>query len=245
MIVDPHVHYWDSFMDFKCPGIEEIIQGMRRAGIDQSYLNSLSGLLKTDAASDNRRIYEITQRYGELFRGVAVVDPYAGEAALLELERCLRDYRFVGLKLHPWLQGYYASADFLGPLLDLCRSYDVPVMFHTGSPPYAQVFETAYQARRHPQVRFIFSHMGLNYQWHDAIETGKLYPNTFFETCGISYAFAVTRIIKELGAERVMFGSDNPFLFPETEIMKIEELGLTAGELEHVFHKTAQAVFRT
>jgi predicted TIM-barrel fold metal-dependent hydrolase len=244
MIIDVHVHFWDSFMDFVCPGIDEIMQGMERAGIEQSYLNSLSGLLQTNPFEHNRRIHEITQEYPEFFRGIAVVDPYAGDAALVELERCLKEYRFIGLKLHPWLQGYNASADFLGPILDLCRSYDVPVMFHTGSPPYAQVFEVAWQARRHPKVQFIFCHMGLNYQWRDAIETGKLYPNTYFETCGISYQFALKGLIKALGAGRVLFGSDNPFLFPETEILKIEELELSSDEMDQVLFRTARNVFK-
>ncbi len=244
MIIDIHVHFWESFMSFKCPSIEEVIEGIKRTGIDISYLNSLSGLLKTNPSEDNKKIFKITSQYPQHFQGVAVVNPYAGEEAVLELEKCLKDYKFIGLKLHPWLQGYYASADFLDPILDLCRSYDVPVMFHTGTPPYAQVFEVACQAKKHPKVRFIFCHMGLNYQWHDALETGKQYKNSYFDTSGISYPFAVERIIEEVGAERVMFGTDNPFLFPEIELLKIEDLNLSVSEKEHIFYKTATLVFK-
>jgi hypothetical protein len=173
-----------------------------------------------------------------------VVTPYAGHKALEELELCLREYRFLGLKLHPWIQGYYGGADFLAPLLELCQSYAVPVIFHTGSPPYAQSFHVWVQARRFPKVTFILGHMGLNYQWRDALEVGKICPNTLFDTSGISYAFAIRRIIRELGPQRIVFGSDNPFLFPDIELQKVLHLGLTRMELEQVLQETARRVFR-
>lgn len=243
MLIDSHVHYWDTFMNMKGEGPEVIIKGMKDTGIDQSYINSLSALINTDSSPGNKEVYDITTKYPDLFKGLAVVDPYAGDKALIELEKCLTEYHFIGLKLHPWLQGFYANADFLDPILDICRSYDVPVEFHTGTPPYTQVFQVACQAKRHPGVRFIFCHMGLNYQWRDCIDVGKQYNNTYFETCGISYAFAIKRIIRELGADRIMFGTDNPFLFPRTELLKIEDLSLSGKELDYIYYKTAMAVF--
>jgi predicted TIM-barrel fold metal-dependent hydrolase len=42
----------------------------------------------------------------------------------------------------------------------------------------------------------------------------------------------------------VLFGSDNPFLFPETEILKIEELELSSDEMDQVLYRTARNVFK-
>lgn len=85
--------------------------------------------------------------------------------------------------------------------------------------------------------------MGLNYQWRDALELGRLCPNTIFDTSGISYTFDIKRMIRELGPERVAFGSDNPFLFPDIELHKILSLGLSSGELDWVLSGTARKVF--
>jgi len=244
MLIDSHVHFWHTFMNMEGPTVDAIITGMRNTGIDVSYVNSLSGLINTDSSAGNREIFEITRAHPDLFRGLAVVTPYAGDAALEELEKCLRGYGFIGLKLHPWIQGYYANADFLDPIIDLCRSYDVPVQFHTGTPPYTQVFQVACLADRHPDVRFIFSHMGLNYQWRDCIDVGKRYPNAYFETCGISYVFAIEKVVRELGAHRVMFGTDNPFLFPQTELLKLDDLHLSGEERDWIYYKTALEAFR-
>lgn len=243
MIIDIHAHLWDSFMGFRCPPLSEILKGMDGAGIEAAVFSSLSGLLHTDPHEDNERLHALTRQHpGRLF-GMAVVTPYAGRRAVEELELCLRDYRFAGLKLHPWLQGYCGGADFLAPLLELCQDYSVPVLFHTGTPPYAQAFHLWVQARRFPRVTFILGHMGLNYQWRDALEVGRLCPNTVFDSSGISYAFAVRRLIRELGPERVAFGSDNPFLFPDLELRKLYELGLSAPELDWVLSGTARRVF--
>jgi predicted TIM-barrel fold metal-dependent hydrolase len=243
VIIDVHAHLWEDFMGFHCPPVEQILQGMDRAGIALGLFSSLSGLLHTDPHEDNARLYSLVRKHPARMRGVAVVTPYAGRQALEELELCLRDYRFAGLKLHPWLQGYSGGADFLGPLLELCRSYAAPVLFHTGTPPYAQVFHVWVQARRFPQVTFVLGHMGLNYQWRDALELGRLCPNTVFDTSGISYTFAIRRLIRELGPGRVAFGSDNPFLLPDVELAKVLDLGLGGEELDQVLAGTARRVF--
>jgi len=243
MIIDIHAHVWESFMAFRCPPVEEILSGMDRAGIALALFSSLSGLLHTDPHEDNARLHSLAERYPDRVLGIAVVTPYAGRKAAEELELCLREYRFAGLKLHPWLQGYYGGADFLAPLLELCQSYSVPVIFHTGTPPYAQAFHVWVQARRFPRVTFILGHMGLNYQWRDALELGHLCPNTIFETSGISYTFAIRRLIRELGPERVAFGSDNPFLFADIELQKVLDLGLSGAELDWVLAGTARRIF--
>jgi hypothetical protein len=243
MIVDAHAHVWQSFMSFRCPPVEEIVAGMEAAGIEMTLISSLSGLLHTDPHDDNLYVRSLVEDNPARFRGVAVVTPYAGREALEELEICLRDYRFVGLKLHPWLQGYYGGADFLSPLLDLCRSYSVPVLFHTGTPPYAQAYHIWVQAMRFPKTTFILGHMGLNYQWRDALEVGRVCPNAFLDTSGISFTFAVKRAIRELGAERILFGSDNPFLFPDIELGKVQRLGLPSEQLDLILRDNAVRLF--
>jgi hypothetical protein len=89
----------------------------------------------------------------------------------------------------------------------------------------------------------VLAHLGLNYQWRDAIEVGKMCSNTLFDTSGISYTFAIKRAIEELGPERVLFGSDNPFLFPETELQKVVTLGLDATALKLVLSENARRTF--
>jgi predicted TIM-barrel fold metal-dependent hydrolase len=230
-------------MDFQCPPVDDIIAGMDRCRIEVALLSSLSGLVHTDTHEDNLYVRKLVIQNPNRFRGLAVVTPYGSQRAAEELEICLRDHGFVGLKLHPWVQGYYGGADFLAPLLEICQSHSAPVVFHTGTPPYAQAFHIWVQARKFPRVTFVLAHLGLNYQWRDAIEVGKMCSNTLFDTSGISYTFAVKRAIEELGPERVLFGSDNPFLFPETELQKVVTLGLDATVLQLVLCENARRTF--
>lgn len=230
-------------MGFRCPPVEDIIAGMDRCQIEVAILSSLSGLMHTETHKDNLYVRKLVHQNPNRFRGLAVVTPYAGRRAAEELETCLRDPGFVGLKLHPWIQGYYGGADFVAPLLEICQNHSAPVVFHTGTPPYAQAYHIWVQAQKFPQVTFILAHLGLNYQWRDAIEVGKMCSNTLFDTSGISYTFAIKRAIEELGPERVLFGSDNPFLFPETELQKVVTLGLNTKALKLVLCENARRIF--
>jgi predicted TIM-barrel fold metal-dependent hydrolase len=231
-------------MGFQCPPVEDIIAGMDRCQIDLAFLSSLSGLVRTDTHEDNLYVRDLIRQNPDRFRGLAVVTPYAGRSAAEELEICLRDHGFLGLKLHPWIQGYYGGADFLAPLIEVCQSHSAPVLFHTGTPPYAQAYHIWIQARKFPRVTFVLAHLGLNYQWRDAIEVGKICSNTLFDTSGISYTFAIKRAVDELGPERVLFGSDNPFLYPDTELQKIMTLGLDKKALQLMLCENARRVFR-
>lgn len=244
MIIDTHAHVWESFMSFKCPSVEMIISGMDASNIQTTILSSLSAMIHTDSHKDNQYVAQLVEAYPGRFLGECVVSPYAGEAAVQEFEHCIREYKFIGLKLHPWVQGFSGASDIIDPLLDLCQQFNLPVVFHTGTPPYAQAYHLWVQARKFPKVRFIFGHSGLNYQWRDALHTGQLCKNTYFDTSGITYMFAVKRIIEELGAHRVMFGTDNPFLYPEDELSKILNLGLSDAQLEYLFRKSAEEVFQ-
>ena len=68
--------------------------------------------------------------------------------------------------------------------------------------------------------------------------------NTYFDTSGITFMFAIKKIIRELGSHRVLFGTDNPFLYPEVELGKVLNMGLSNAELDNIFFKTAEEVFR-
>lgn len=244
MIIDAHAHYWRNFVGLPAPDITHIISQIKMFDISIICISSLSGLVTTECERHNEEVYEICTEYPQLIRGIAVVNPYSGKSAVDEFENCLSSYNFCGLKLHPWLQGYSAASDLLTPLIEICQSYDVPVYFHSGSTPYAQVYQIAHHIKKNKKVRFILGHMGERYQWQDALEVARKYNNTFLETSANMYSFAIERAVKNIGADRVLFGTDTPFHCPGVELLKIHRLNITDEQKEWVLARTAAAVFR-
>lgn len=223
--------------------ITNLITKMDKSRIDVSIINSLSALVERDSSLGNKEVYEAVSSYPHRFVGMASVNPYHDRCAEEELKRCFFNYKFKGLKLHPWIQGYPAHSEIVYNLISICKEYHVPVLFHSGTPPYAQVMQIAYLAQKYPNVAFILGHMGLTYQWEEAIDAALKYQNLFLGTSGITYPFAIKEAIKKLGAERILFGTDSPFLESELEIAKIENLKLSSRQREMVMYKNAKDLF--
>jgi len=242
MIIDVHVHS-GQWLNASGAEVKTLIAKMDASGIDVSIVNSPKALTEQNPSGGNKEVFEIVCQYPDRFMGMAAVNPYHGEIAEKELNKCLSHYEFKGLKLHPWIQGYPAHSEITYALLDICEGYNVPVLFHSGTPPYAQVMQIAYLAHKYPRVKFILGHMGLTYQWRQAIEAAKIYDNVFLDTSGITYPFAITKAINEAGVHKVLFGTDNPFLDPQLEILKIKNLHLKSDQWEAIMYKNAEKLF--
>jgi predicted TIM-barrel fold metal-dependent hydrolase len=52
-------------------------------------------------------------------------------------------------------------------------------------------------------------------------------PNVFADTSGVRYFDVLADAVRRAGADKVLFGSDGPFLHPGVEIAKIHALHLS------------------
>jgi hypothetical protein len=67
---------------------------------------------------------------------------------------------------------------------------------------------------RFPHVPIILGHSGGTYSGHtQAIQLARQYPNFYLDiTNSVRYLHRVRRMVRGVGAGRVLFGSDMPFL---------------------------------
>ena len=100
----------------------------------KAYLVSVNALSTTgQPGTSNDHIADLVKRFPDAFLGgYACVDPWAGKAALIEVERAIRELGLHGVKFHTIMQEFAPSDKRLYPLWDLCQSLKVPVQFHTG-----------------------------------------------------------------------------------------------------------------
>lgn len=71
-----------------------------------------------------------------------------------------------------------------------------------------------------------------------AFNTAKRYDNIILETSGMSMHTKVKEAVKEVGDERVVFGSDYPFHHHSVELQRIQMAGLRK-EMERVLYDNA------
>jgi predicted TIM-barrel fold metal-dependent hydrolase len=221
MIIDAHVHLmtdptgWYAYKksaggsDSRPWDAEATVRLLDESGIERCFLFTLGGLYGfNDWCAANDEVARSAAAFPDRLIPFCTAFPNQNPRdAAREIERCL-DAGFKGVKFHPWLQGFPANSAYLYPALELCNARRVPVIFHTGTPPYSQPFQVAEQAKRFPDVPFIIGHFG-KIMFLDAVRSAELYPNVYLETsgaqvCDLRYA------LERIGADRILFGTDLP-----------------------------------
>ncbi len=164
-----------------------------------------------------------------------------------ELER-IKSLGLYGVKLHPDYQGFYANDEELFPIYEKCAELSLPVILHAGydalSPKdiHCTPKMSLDVIKRVPKLKLILAHLGGERLWDD-VEKYLVGEDVFFDTA-FTYGEISTeqalRIIKNHGADKILFGSDAPWHKSPDEISLIDELDLTNEEKEMIFYKNAE-----
>ena len=151
--------------------------------------------------------YEV-HKFPDRLWGFGCLDLKGDPHASLEVPRIVEDLGLMGLKFVQWLQGYPANSSWLKPVYEQASRYHLPILFHSGSPPYTQPFQIVEWADEFPDVQFILGHFG-KLVWLDAVRAAMQYPNVYLETSGAQVS-DIEIAVELLGEERIVYGTDLP-----------------------------------
>lgn len=194
-----------------------------------------------DAVDTNDYVASIVKAYPEQFIGFATVDPWKGKAAVAELERAVTGLGLRGLKLHPIQQAFFPDDTKFYPLYEKCAALRVPVLLHSGfaaagagmpggaglklkhSRPIPHIDDVAADF---PQLTVIMAHPA--WPWVDEQIAVALHkPNVFIDLSGWAPRYIPEALIREANGrlrDKVLFGSDYPYLPPERWLKEFAEL---------------------
>ena len=254
-IIDIHAHI-GSFQGFDL-SIETLLANLKKYSIQMALISNIDGaeLAETgnlDEQTANQITLETVQTYPHLLRGLAWARPNDG--APDSLEPFLRDHHFVGVKLHPEMNHFAADDSLVDGYLSLCARYAVPAVFHSGKTGSNSDPIRIYRAaQRHPTVPVVLYHMGFKGPHEDATavvkeSVQKRDAQLYLETAQADPQ-AVLRAVKELGAERVLFGTDATYYGQDhyTRYLPLIELlrqNLSAEEYQKVLCANAVLLFK-
>lgn len=218
-VIDCHTHAgtgtalispWTTIAD-----PEQIIRRNKEAGIDRACIFPITHDTFEEA---NREIAHIVQRHPGRFIGYAKHDPTNEKGRIRPmLLREIREMGLRGLKLH---------VKPTPEVLDTVAELGIPVIWH---PARVALFDDV--ARAYPAIDLIMAHLGsdLSSDWREhlsAIEIARRYPNVYLDTGAAVLTRYLELALKELGPERIIFGSDEPEVDCRLEIFKIRMLKL-------------------
>jgi predicted TIM-barrel fold metal-dependent hydrolase len=255
MIIDSHVHLITSTAGYyaykKAAGVsdsqiwdaERIVRLMDEVGYDRCFLLTLAGLYGfNDHRKANDEIADAVRRFPDRLIGFATTYPHQDpDAAAVELERSLA-MGLRGLKFHPWLQSFPANSAYLYPCLEICAKHAIPVLFHTGTPPYSQPFQVMEQAKRFPRAPFIIGHFG-KLMFLDAVRSAELCPNVYLETSGAQVA-DITFALEHIPAKRILFGTDLPWFNHHYYIGSVLGADIGDEDRHNILHRNAEKLLQ-
>ena len=142
--------------------------------------------------------------------GFVYLNPQYERESLAEMDRCVRDGPMVGVKL--WI-AMVCSRQPLDAIAERAGQLRIPILQHAYWRTEANLTDesnpadVAALAARHPNVSFICAHTGND--WERGIRAIRATKNVWAETSGFDpTAGMVDMAVRELGPERVLFGSD-------------------------------------
>jgi hypothetical protein len=204
----------------------------------------------------NDAVIRLAQDSGRFFYPVCSVHPADGPAALAEIDRVARQGA-AWLKLHPNTQDFDVADPEVVEVVRKAAGYGLPVLFDAYSPWDAnQPGKFVNLAMAVPESRLILAHAhgpgfpqllvydilaryprwGRNV-WIDISVTGPM-------LAGGPFADQFVYVLRTVGIDRVVFGSDYPVDDPLTAVRAVTGLGFTDEELAAIFYDNAAALLR-
>lgn len=241
IIVDAHAHLGTcNVFDLDVP-FESLLGAMDANGVRTAMVQPFPGC--EDPVKLHDRIAEMSAQYRGRFFGVVSVNPHLGDACLKEIKRCVKDLGFVGVKLHTIGHAVLPTSSDALKVFELANDLGVPVLVHTGTGiPFAQPSLCLPVARMYPDLKLILCHAGYAVFAAEATIVAKEASNIYLEPSWCT-SVQLRRMIRELGSERVLLGSDLPDnLAPE--IAKAKLIGLTDAELSNYLGGLAVRIFK-
>ncbi len=231
MIIDAHVHLTRNSKNipFVHYTPDKLLKDMNENGVDVAVVCPNVNPYETkidNVQSENDWIAECVKKNPQRLIGFGLASPSAGvEMGAKEVERCIKQLGMKGIiltrtSLLP--AGYHVS--HLAKIFEKCVELDVPVLMNASRPGW-NGDDIAYIAYQFPNTTIIMGNMGgNNWQSFSALEVASQIANIIF---GLSdhyqNPFALTRAIRVLGVDRVVWGSREPYNSQAASLKELQQ----------------------
>jgi uncharacterized protein len=202
----------------------------------------------------NDAVLKLARESGGFFYPVCSVHPADDTKALEEIDRVARAGA-AWLKLHPNTQHFDVAEPAVAGVVRKAAEYGMPVLFDAYSPWDAnQPGKFVTLARAVPQARLILAHAhGPFFPQLVVYDFMARYPwwprrvwvdisATVSLLAGSPFAEQFAWVLRKVGIDRVVYGSDYPLDDPVEAIAAVRSLGFTDAELAAVLHDNAAAL---
>lgn len=238
-VIDCHGHlgYWHNF-NIPWRTAADMVRVLDMTGVRCIVASDHSGISADYTLGNDYMIQAMREQPGRILGYCSVNPNYPVRETKDELKRCY-DAGMVGIKFHPGMHRQRADAEGYRPAWEFAQQHELCVLSHSGATDgYCGIAIFEGPARDYPNAKVLLGHAGFGYDGaRRACDLANKYPNVFLDfTISIAYRGLIELMVKGAGADRVLYGTDLPFMDSRPIMGRMafselddEQLGLVLG----------------
>lgn len=232
-----HVGRWDRYGMVDDPTL--LLHAMDRAGVDVA---CVFNIFHPDGTTANDLTAHYVARYPDRFVGFAYVSPLMPQGMMTELARAMDELHLRAIKLYPPYTPWSLHEPPWRPIYEFANQRSRTIIFHTGPEPTALPQWIGEIAGDYPNANFVAGHAGNTpLERAQAIAVARAHPNVYLETCStFRTPGVIEQLVAEAGADRVLFGSDQPLMDPRPQLGKIITAAISDDAKRQIIGLNAQ-----
>ncbi len=232
---------------------DELVVSMDRDGVDISVILNIGWATHELCVETNDYIMESIARYSKRLVGFCAVQPLSPEAAIAEIERCVKGgIKGIG-ELRPDVQMLDLNeGEIMDPLVDVIRENKLILLFHTSEPvghhypgKGGVTPDILYPfIMRFPDSPVVCAHWGGGLPFYALMpEVKKAMSNVYFDTAASPFLYSpqvYSQVAQLVGGDKILFGSDYPLLAQSRFLKEIDSLDLSQETKNSILSGNAQ-----
>jgi predicted TIM-barrel fold metal-dependent hydrolase len=233
---------------------DALLRLMDSKGIDRAVVSSASAITYRNAQSGNEEVAAAVKPHRDRLIPLAVINPfYAGWQD--DLRICHEQFGMKGLRIYPKWHNYALADPCCAEMIAAATDRKLPISIPLRVEDYRQrswlvdvpdipVAEIADVVEKHPSAKFILVN-GMGYSGSPLGQAdSKLPANYWIEISRLTALMAneIGQLIRQLGPDRIVFGTGMPFKYPDPVLVKLEVLDASEEVKEQIRWRNAAAL---
>ena len=233
-IIDCHCHL-GSYFNFYVPGHspEDMIRSMDNTEVEMACISPHMSLT-SDIVGGNAFMLETVQNQPGRFIGFFTYNPHFPDLMKTELDKAFKIKGVKGIKIHQGTHGTNLMNPSYRYLYDFANRYHLPILIHTWD--LQTINEISVLSGEYTNATFIMGHFGaVPSNMIKAADVIKSRKNVVGDTTvSMMYEGNIEWLVSMVGADKVLYGTDMPFIDPRVCLGRVLAAALSDSERERL-----------
>jgi len=248
LVIDAHAHMgpWHNF-HIPHNSARGMVERLDQLGID-SCVASPHVAIGPCYREGNRQVMAAADEFPTRVVPYVTINPNYPEAEVREeIEHWHALGRIRAFKIHPACHSYKVDGPGYAPMFEYAREHALPVLSHSwAGDSLGGASLLSRLAGEMPTVTFLVGHAASSWAMIDeACQEAREKDNVILDLTGSQLLYgALEAMVERVGAEKIVFGSDIPFIDPAPGLGRVLMARITDDDKRKVLGLNAKRIFR-